>query len=52
MPRKFDPTDPKLTAIVGTEIKEKILIIMEKEQLTGTQAVIKICKSFFKVMGI
>ena len=52
MPREFNPDDPKLTAIVGTDIKHKIEIIMEKENLTATQAVIKIFNSFFKVMDI
>ena len=52
MPQKFNPDDPKLNAIVGTKIKHKILIVMEKENITATQAVIKIFTSFFEVMEI
>ena len=52
MPQKFNPDDPKLNAIIGTELKYKILIVMEKENITATQAVIKIFTSFFEVMEI
>ena len=52
MPQNFNPDDPKLTAIIGTELKHKILIVMEKEDMDATRAVKYILRSFFEVMKI
>ena len=44
MPRKFNPEDPKLTAIVGTEIKTLIAEGAAVAEITPTQFVIKTFK--------
>ena len=50
MPRKFNPQDPKLTIIVGAQIKSKIGMRAEKAGLTPTQYCIRVFNKFFEVI--